>query len=292
MEIMAGQIAKFQRRFSQKDFDRFAALIRDHNPIHVDAEFSRRTRFGGTVAHGMLLYGMISRGFNTLVPGKGILQIKQEMMFRYPTYTQTDISVEIEVLQIDAENRQARLKTAIHLPDGNFACDGNALISLTEDKQAFPGIDKTLMDPVVPGSRTLKHLRIGQSAKVSRRFTGKDLEEYSDLTGDSNPYFTDPGYAVHRGFQNRLIPPPLISGMFSDLLGTRLPGTGTNWLKQNLYFPSPAYVDEEITARVEITRLRPEKNLVNLAGTCSNAAGEWVCQAQSLVLVKDLEVSK
>jgi acyl dehydratase len=46
---------------------------------------------------------------------------------------------------------------------------------------------------------------------------------------------------------------------------------------------------DEITARVEIIRLRPQKNLVNLIGTCSNSSGEWVCQAQSLVLVRDLE---
>jgi acyl dehydratase len=46
---------------------------------------------------------------------------------------------------------------------------------------------------------------------------------------------------------------------------------------------------DEITARVEIVRLRPEKDLVNLIGTCKNPSGEWVCQAQSLVLVRDLE---
>jgi acyl dehydratase len=77
--------------------------------------------------------------------------------------------------------------------------------------------------------------------------------------------------------------------MFSDLLGTKLPGKGTNWLKQNLHFPAPAYMDDEITARVEIVRLRPQKDLVNLIGTCTNSSGEWVCQAQSLVLVRDLE---
>ena len=75
--------------------------------------------------------------------------------------------------------------------------------------------------------------------------------------------------------------------MFSDLLGTKLPGRGTNWLKQSLRFPAPAFPGEPITATVEIIRLRPDKDLVNLRTVCANAAGV-VCEGEALVLVKDL----
>ena len=138
-------------------------------------------------------------------------------------------------------------------------------------------------------AQTLKRLRIGQTAAAKRIFTAEDLAEYADLTGDENPLLTDADYARQAGFKDRIIPGPLLSGMFSDLLGTKLPGRGTNWLKQKLHFPAPAYVGDEIYARVEIIRLRPEKDLVNLRGTCTNSSGELVCQAQSLVLIRDLE---
>ena len=46
---------------------------------------------------------------------------------------------------------------------------------------------------------------------------------------------------------------------------------------------------EEISATVEIIRLRPSKHLVNLRGTCTTADGTTVCRGRSLVLVKDLE---
>ncbi|MEW5908517.1 MAG: MaoC family dehydratase [Thermodesulfobacteriota bacterium] len=292
MELTAGQVVVFQHRFSQNDFDRFAALSRDHNPIHVDPEFSARTRFGRTVSHGMLLYGLISRGINALSPQMGLLQIEQEMLFRYPTYTETEISIRIEVLQFDPEHQLAQMKTTILLPEGDPACEGKALISLAGSRADFQGIDRTESDSTVPGSLMLKHLRIGQSAEVCRTFTDRDLEEYRDLTGDTNPLFTDSGFAVKKGFRTRLIPPPLLSGMFSDLLGNRLPGSGTNWLKQNLHFSAPAYVGDEVTARVEIIRLRPEKDLVNLAGTCSTGTGERVCRAQSLVLVRDMSAGE
>ena len=70
MEIKPGAIATFCRTFTQRDFDRFAALSGDDNPIHVDPAFAARTRFGRTVCHGMLLYSTICRALtDELGPG-------------------------------------------------------------------------------------------------------------------------------------------------------------------------------------------------------------------------------
>lgn len=71
--------------------------------------------------------------------------------------------------------------------------------------------------------------------------------------------------------------------------GHDAPRPGTNWLKQSLHFPRPGRLDEAITATVEIIRLRPEKELVNLRTTCVNPAGEIVCTGEALVLVTDLQ---
>ena len=43
---------------TQEEFDLFARISGDDNPIHVDPEFSARTRFGRTVSHGMLIQPM------------------------------------------------------------------------------------------------------------------------------------------------------------------------------------------------------------------------------------------
>jgi acyl dehydratase len=56
-----------------------------------------------------------------------------------------------------------------------------------------------------------------------------------------------------------------------------------------LQFPAVAHVGEIITATVEITRLRPEKDLVNLRSTCTNSTGAIVCSGETLVWVSDLE---
>ena len=112
-------------------------------------------------------------------------------------------------------------------------------------------------------------------ASIKRTFTSADLAEYAALTGTPLA-------------DARTVPGPLLGGVFSYLLGTRLPGRGTNYLKQSLEFSQPARVGEELTATVQVTRLRPDKALVNLETRCSNAAGQVVCRGEALVLVKDV----
>ncbi len=289
MNPKLGHVETFSCRFTQEDFDRFAALSKDHNPIHVDPAFSARTRFGKTVAHGMLLYSTISRVFSTQFPGPGTVPIHQELMFQHPTYADTEITVQCEVTSMFPEAHRLEMKTDIFLPDGKKACEGKALLLLPGSRDGFPGVDESFEARGPEGAKSLKRLRIGQAAEVNRTFSSEDLDDYARLTGDDNPLFFDLNYAKANGFESRILPGPLLCGMFSDLLGTRLPGRGTNWLKQKLHFPAAAYIGEPIAARVEITRLRPDKDLAYLLGRCSNAAGNLVCQAQSLVLVKDLE---
>lgn len=124
-------------------------------------------------------------------------------------------------------------------------------------------------------------MRVGDHAEITRRYTPQDLDAFAQLSGAA-PGDTpgdSPGDAV---------PEPLIAALFSYLLGVELPGSGTNYLKQSLRFTAPAPIGEALTARVEITRLRPEKQLVDLATTCRRADGTLVCEGRALVLARDV----
>jgi len=75
----------------QADFDAFAKLSGDDNPIHVDPAFSARTRFGRTVSHGMLLYTRVFAHLQTLYPGHR--HDLQTLMFPNPSYADEELTL-------------------------------------------------------------------------------------------------------------------------------------------------------------------------------------------------------
>lgn len=122
----------------------------------------------------------------------------------------------------------------------------------------------------------MKSLEVRQSATLTRTFTADDVAAYCALTGDTS-------------FAPDTLPGPLLGGLLSCVLGTQLPGRGTNWLKQSYRWIAPAPVGLAITVTVEITRLRPNKNLVNLRNEFKTEAGVVIGEGETLVGVSDLQ---
>lgn len=122
MDSKIGQKKRTTHMFIQADFDTFAELSGDDNPIHVDPEFSARTSLGRTAAHGMLLYGVICGFLSRTYPGA--VQLSQQFMFPAPTFTGEELIIQSEVLEVLREERSARLATTITDPRGQLTCDG------------------------------------------------------------------------------------------------------------------------------------------------------------------------
>jgi len=116
---------------------------------------------------------------------------------------------------------------------------------------------------------------IGERAIVTRSFGRREVVAFLATFGAID----DDGATVPTG---------LIGGLFSQLLGTALPGRGTNWMKQSLRFHRAARVGEPLTASVEIVRLRPDKQLVNLRVRCVDARAELVCDGEALVMAREM----
>jgi acyl dehydratase len=287
--IQVGQVASVKRVFTQSDFDRFAALSGDDNPIHVDPEFSARTKFGRTVAHGMFLYSVVCSVLGTRLPGPGTVQIEQELMFPSATPTGEEAEIRVEVTEVQPGEGLADLTTLVIRPGGNRGLQGRTRVRLPHTL-TLPGTSSLIADPPMADSDScsFKGMEVGQRAQTGRTFTAADLAEYADLTGDTNPLYTDAIYARKLELDGPLVPGGLLGSLFSYLLGTELPGRGTNYLKQRLHFRAPAYVDQALTASVEVIRIRREKQLVNLSTVCSDSADNVVCLGEALVLVSDV----
>jgi 3-hydroxybutyryl-CoA dehydratase len=120
-----------------------------------------------------------------------------------------------------------------------------------------------------------KSMRVGDHVETRRSYTPDDIATFHALAGNADA-------------APNSVPEPLIGALFSYLLGVELPGFGTNYLKQEMQFEQPTPVGIPLIARVEITRLRPDKHLVDLATTCRDEAGTVYCRGRALVLAKDV----
>lgn len=118
-------------------------------------------------------------------------------------------------------------------------------------------------------------IRVGDAASVTRRYDGRDLADFAALAGVSADDLSE-------------VPEPLIGALFSYLLGVKVPGPGTNYLKQDIAFAGPVPLGEDLTATVTVTRLRPDKHLCDLSTVLTGADGRRLAEGRALVLVKDV----
>lgn len=125
MFIEVGQSFVEIRSFEQREYDEFAALSGDDNPIHVDPEFCRGTRFGRTLAHGMMLFSTLVGALHRRW-GNGLELVEHSLRFPGPTFTGDRIELRLEVVEVDAALGRAELLTALVRDDGSVSCEGRA----------------------------------------------------------------------------------------------------------------------------------------------------------------------
>jgi 3-hydroxybutyryl-CoA dehydratase len=115
--------------FSQDDINKFAEISGDKNPIHIDLEYAAKSRFGKTIAHGMLVYSVISEYLNKEFPqGK---QLSQELAFLSPVYTDEELFLMQQITTIKAEEQIVEVKTSVTKTDGTLACQSLTLLKLS-----------------------------------------------------------------------------------------------------------------------------------------------------------------
>jgi acyl dehydratase len=112
---------------TQSEFDLFATISGDNNPIHVDPAFSARTRFGRTVSHGMLLYtvlwGLVQKHY------PGARQTNQALMFPNPAYANEPLRFVIGEDRKEEDRILLTTKVA-RLGDGAVVLEGQSEITV------------------------------------------------------------------------------------------------------------------------------------------------------------------
>jgi 3-hydroxybutyryl-CoA dehydratase len=111
MKFKAGDTASISKTVTDDDIHRFADVTGDHNPLHLDEEFARTTRFGRRIAHGMLSASMISAAIANELPGKGSIYLGQTLQFVAPVFPGDTVTARVTVISVREDKPIIKLET-------------------------------------------------------------------------------------------------------------------------------------------------------------------------------------
>jgi acyl dehydratase len=116
-------------KVTSEHIDLFAKVSGDYNPIHVDEEYAKKSRFGRRIAHGMLSAGFISRALVDGLNGEGIY-LSQNLKFVNPVFIDDELIVKLQVtnLRRDTKKEILTVSTNIEKSTGELVVKGEAII--------------------------------------------------------------------------------------------------------------------------------------------------------------------
>ena len=105
---------------------------------------------------------------------------------------------------------------------------------------------------------------VGQTARRSRKVTSRDIELFTEISGDRNPLHYNEEIAQATRFGGIVVQGGVTSAILNAVVAEDLPGPGTVFLQVNWSFRAPVRPGDTITGEVEITKARPDKPITEL----------------------------
>jgi acyl dehydratase len=130
--------------------------------------------------------------------------------------------------------------------------------------------------------------QVGDRAAKSRRVSQRDIELFTEMTGDRNPLHYDEGAAGRSRFGGLIVQGGVTSGLLHAVVAEELPGPGSVFLHVDWSFKAPVRPGDEITAEVEVVETRSNKPLTRLRTTVTNQDGVTVLDGSALVWLEPL----
>jgi acyl dehydratase len=124
---------------------------------------------------------------------------------------------------------------------------------------------------------------IGEKAARTRIVRERDIELFTELTGDRNPLHYDEQAAVGTRFGGIIVQGGVTSGLLNAVVAEDLPGPGSVFLHVDWDFKAPVRPGDELTAEVEVIEAREDKPLTKLRTTITNQDGTIVLNGSALV---------
>ncbi len=124
--------------------------------------------------------------------------------------------------------------------------------------------------------------RVGQKAQRSRSVTARDIELFTEISGDHNPLHYDEEIAKNTRFGGIVVQGGITSAILNSVVAEDLPGPGTVFLQVNWSFKAPVRPGDTITGEVEVTKVREDKPITELLTRVLLADGSVVLEGNAV----------
>ena len=124
-DISIGMEVSYSQTITDADVKAFAGLSGDKNPVHMDDEYAKNSRYKKRIAHGLLSASFFSALFGTKLPGEGCVYVSQNLKFIKPVYLDDTVTATVVVASLDASRRRIFFRTFCKVKN-KIVIDGEA----------------------------------------------------------------------------------------------------------------------------------------------------------------------
>jgi acyl dehydratase len=130
MDLKIGDSFSIERRVTDELVRAFAEISGDHNPLHLDDEFAKTTRFGKRIAHGMLSGAFISAVLGYEFKERRIVYLSQTLRFTAPVFINDTVTATATITHIREDKPIVTLNTVCTNQDGEILVNGEAVVMI------------------------------------------------------------------------------------------------------------------------------------------------------------------
>lgn len=117
---------------------------------------------------------------------------------------------------------------------------------------------------------------VGQRAARSRAVGARDIELFTEISGDRNPIHYDEALARATRFGGIVVQGGVTTAILNAVVAEDLPGPGTVFLNVQWSFKAPVRPGDTITGEVVVTKVRDDKPITELETRVRTADGTVV----------------
>ncbi len=132
--------------------------------------------------------------------------------------------------------------------------------------------------------KTIDKIKVGDTAYFAKTISESDVVQYAGITGDVNPVIVDEEFAAKTHFKKPVVHGMLLASLFSNVVGTKLPGPGSVHVSYKVSFINPVYIGDTVEIKVEVVEIFKETNSVKMDVELMNQDGVQVMKGMGVVM--------